>query len=271
MTGKEIQKAPSEESLAALRAMFPKDAGFERKSFSRLGLTSQDETEGKGKTLKVVAEAGSFFIERASKELHETTGKKKWLKTELGTSIEGIIIFNRKQLSYYNSNDETYSSTPIYDNDDEVIPLFCSGAEIAKGTPKELQALYPAQTRTGKPSSALKDNSIVYVLYENELFQMNLHGTSMYAYKTFKRATHPGVNEFMTHFSSEPKSMGSTEWNQMTFKTIRPLTADEVENSLSLASDMTQAIKEEKAFFANRNGGLAKDDFAQFNDAYSLT
>jgi hypothetical protein len=264
MSEKQIQKTPSEESLAALRSMFPKEAGFERRSFSRLALTSQDKTEGKGKSMKVIAEAGMFYIETPSDELDEVTGKKKWIKNELGTSIEGIIVFNRKQLSFYNSADESYTSSPIYDNDDEVIPLFCSGAEIAKGTPKELQALYPAQTRTGKSSSALKDNVIMYVLYEDELYQMNLHGSSMYAYKTFKRSTRPGVNEYLVRFSSEPKTMGSTEWNQITFSTVRPLNADEVEKTVVLATDLITAISEEKEFFANRNA--AKVEFDTFND-----
>ena len=254
---KEIQAAPSVESLEALRSMFPTEPGFTRRSFSRLALVSQDKTEGKGKAMKVIAEAGTFFIERESGEVDPDTGKKVWTKEELGTSIEGVVVFNRKQLSFFDSGDETYTSSPIYDTDDEVVPLFKSGAEIARGIPKDLQALYPAVTRKGKPSSDLKDNAIVYVLYEDELYQMNLHGTSMYAYRTYKRSTPQGINTVLTRFSSEPKEMGSTNWNQMTFTPVRSLTQPEVNDVLSRASELTNAIAEEKSFFASRNAEVS--------------
>ena len=250
---KEIQAAPSVESLEALRSMFPTEPGFTRRSFSRLALVSQDKTEGKGKAMKVIAEAGTFFIERESGEVDPDTGKKVWTKEEIGTVIEGIIVFNRKQLSFYNSGDETYTSSPVYDTDDEIIPIFKSGAEVARGTPKDLQALYPAVTRKGKPSSDLKDNAIVYVLYKGEMYQMNLHGTSMYSYKTYKQSNKQGINTVLTRFSSEPQESGSTEWNMMTFTPVRSLTQPEVNDVIARALEFTAAIREEKDFFASRN------------------
>src|SRR3990167_7848291 len=168
-----------EETIIELKSNFPIDPSFERISLPRLAFKSQDMTEGKGKQMKVVQEAGTFITERQSKEINEETGKPVWEKTEIGKEVEGVIVYQRKQLSYYDDSSETYTSSPIYDTDDQIIPLWCNGAEIDSGTSKELKARseYATTTLKGKPSSKLKDNRILYVLVDDELFQLNLHGS----------------------------------------------------------------------------------------------
>ena len=252
-----VASLPSAETLARLNASFPREQGFERRQFPRLSLTSQDKTEGKGKAMVVIEEAGTFFTEHQDEIENPKTGKKEWTKNEVGTSFEGVIAYNRKQLRYFDSSTSLYTSSPIYDNDEDVLPLFCSGAEIERGTPAELQALYPGLSLKGKPKSKLEENKVLNVLYKDELYQMTIRGTSMYAYKDYARKTRPSVNAYMTSFSSEPKQQGSTEWNQMTFSTVRALDASEALQMLDIADELRDAITQEKSFFAEKENTLS--------------
>src|SRR3990167_9990097 len=162
---KEITTVISEQTLTELKAQFPTDTGFVRAILPRIGMRSQDVTEGKGKETKVVAEAGTFFIDEQTDE--EKDGKKIWAKEELGNSIEGTIIYQRKQLRYYDESTEEYTSSPIYDEDTEIVPLFCNKKEVDRGTPAELKAREKYQVvKDGKTKSKLEDNKILYMLYD---------------------------------------------------------------------------------------------------------
>jgi len=253
----------SEEQLALLRGEFPQEQGYKRNILPKLGMFSQDQMEGKGKSMKVVTEAGTFYIEHETEDLDEN-GKKIWVKDEIGTEIEASIIFSRKQLKYYNENDETFTSSAIYDNDDEVISLWCSKAEIAKGTPAELKARPEYEfEEDGKKKSRLKDNRILYVLYEGELYQMNIGGSSMYSWMTFLRKIGSPTSSLLK-LSSEPKEKGKIAWNQMVFEVVRSINSDEANKVIELITDLKNGILAEKSFFASQVSTGEKSNIDKF-------
>lgn len=262
-----IVKAASEETLAALAQQFPTEPGFSSVSFPRLGLVSQDITEafknpktGK-KEIRVITEGGTFYLEKETGEeedvLDEKTGKKTgtkkvWERIELGENVEGIIAFQRKQLKYFDKDTETYTSSTVYDNDDEVVKLFCAGAQVDEGTPAELKVKYPGVTKAGKPKSDLEDHRIVYVLHDGEFYQMNLRGTSMYAYMTYCRKTQPGPNAVVTTFGSEYKESGTINWNQMTFEAGRSINDEEAQQIGEFIKEMHEITQMRKQATAQR-------------------
>ncbi len=135
-------------------------------------------------------------------------------------------------MSYYDGDTQLYTSSPIYDTDDEIIPLFSNKKEVDRGTPAELKGREDyAFEKDGKKKSKLEDNKILYVLYNDDIYQLNLRGTSMYAFMTYAKKTLPP--SVVTSFGSEPKEKGSIEWNQMTFNNVRDLDTTEVDMVLS--------------------------------------
>lgn len=253
---------PSDEQLAALKQKFPVDAGMTRVQLPRLGMYSQDKTEEardpktKKKVLNVIAEAGTFYTEREGTE--EVDGKKLWVKDEIGTAIEGVILYQRKQLSFFDG--EKFTNSPIYDEDSEIVPLFLSKAEVDRGTPAELKSRKQYQiVKNGKKQSALEDNKILYILYEGEVYQMSLRGTSMYSFKTYARNTE-NVPAVMTLMDSKHMEKGDIEWNQMTFEVSRQLGHEEVTDVLAKIEDIEDGIASSKEFFANKSDA---DDEAQ--------
>lgn len=251
-----ITAVASEEALAELRSSFPVEQGFQRVLLPRLGMVSQDQTEGKGKAMKVVTEAGTFFIESQTDEEDEN-GKKKWVRTEIGNQIEGIIIFQRKQLRYYDETTETYTSSAVYDTDDEIVPIFCNKAEIARGLPVELKARPEYQfEKDGKIKSKLEDNRILYIIYEDNVYQMNLRGSSMYSWMSYGRKVLPPA--VLTDMTSEPMEKGSIAWNKMVFTNLRNLNAKEVAMVQEKVNEIKEGVKQEKNFYASMQSGVAK-------------
>lgn len=248
MAKKELATQPSSEALEALRAQFPQEEGFERTIFPRLGFKSQDVMEGKGKNMKVVVEAGTFFDERPTDEINEETGNNVWGKTEIGKELEGVVIYRRRQLSMYEN--EEYTSSPIYETKEDIVPIFCNKKEIARGTEEELKKKYD-----------LKNNVILYVVRdinaeEPEVMQLNLRGTSMYAYNDYARKNI--VPSLLTAFGSEECEKGSTQWNKITYTPVRNLSADEVNTVLSLITDIRGGIAAQQEYFASLD--TKKDD-----------
>lgn len=274
--GKEVMVPMTDEQKAQMQQDYPQEAGMQRIMLPRFGLVSQDITEEvkdpktKKKTINVLSEAGTFFTEKQGEEEEtvEVDGKdvkrKKWDRTELGTEAEGTIIYQRKQLKYYDESTEEYTSSPIYDTDDEEIPLFLNKKEIKRGTPAQLKTLYPGTNQAGKAISKLEDNRILYILIDGEVYQCNLRGSSMYSFFTYGRKTL--VPSVLTKFGSEPKEKGSINWNMMTFETVRELTKDEADAVLEKVGEIKQGIAAEKAFYANQAGtaqveGESDEDF----------
>jgi hypothetical protein len=166
------------------------------------------------------------------------------MKMERKSELNGIILYHRYQLSYYDEDTELYSSTPVYDNQDEVLPLFCDKKQVAKGTPAELKALYKFVDKDGKEKSKLKDNRIVYVLMNGELYQLNLHGSSMYSFLKYVRSVNPP--SVLTTFNSELQEKGKIKWNMMTFKATRNINPEELAIVLEQIKNIKMAIQLEK-------------------------
>jgi hypothetical protein len=258
-----LMKAPDAALLALLTSEFPTEPTYQRELLPRLVLVSQDITEevkvAGRKQINVITEAGTFVIEKQLKNdddtfaVDEETGKQIWDKTEIGDEIEGVIIFERKQLRYFDEATGDYTSSPVYDTADEIVPLFRNKAEVDRGTPAELQAKYPGLTAKGKPKSNLEENRILYVLYEGEVYQMNLRGTSMFSYMDYKRKTRPAVPAVVTHFTSVQQENGSTSWNKMMFDAVRPLNIDEVKDIIGKVNEIKESIADVKEFFAEKN------------------
>lgn len=251
-----LVSAPSTAILEALRNEFPVEQGYTQNQLPRIGMFSQDVTEGKGKAMKVVTEAGTFFIDRESEEPGKD-GKKEWNKEEIGDSIEAIVVFQRRQLRHYNESTEEYTSSPVFDFAEDEVPLFLNKKEVARGTAAELKALPQFQfTKDGKTRSSLEDNKILYVLYEGELFQMNLRGSSMFSYKTYAKSVLPPA--VLTKFTSEYCEKGDISWNKMLFEAVRDLNAKEVEEVMSHMAEIKESIKSQKEFFATQNSASDK-------------
>ena len=242
----------SEEMMAQLRGEFPTENSYTRILLPRFGMVSQDVTEGKGKAMKVVTEAGTFFFETQTGEPDEK-GNKTWEREELGTEVEGTVLYQRKQLKYYDKSTEKFTNSVPYDSEDEEVPLFCDRKEVDRGTPAELKARKEyagISEKTGKPKSNLEETRILFVLIKGEVYQLNLRGSSMYAWMTFARKAIPP--SLLISFGSEPKEAGSNNWNQMTFTPVRTLNADEGATVLEKVAEIKLGIEAEKAFFATQ-------------------
>jgi len=252
--GKELANVVSEETLVAMQEAYPVEQGGQRIILPRLGMISQDVTEevknaktGK-KEIKLVTEAGTFYTEKPTEEVDDN-GKKVYTREELGSEVEGIVLFQRKQLKLYDAKTEIYTSSPVYDKDDEIVPIFCNKEEVGRGTPKELQAKYMfTDENTGKERSKLEVNRILYVQMGDEIYQMNLRGTSMFAFLTYARKVLPP--SVVTTFSSEPKEKGKINWNQMTFDVKRKLSEKEAQEILQKVGEIKRAVDVERAQYA---------------------
>ena len=275
-----LAKAPDASSLQALAETVEVDPGFTRIMLPRLVFKAQDKFEGKGKNAKLVVAGGTFIAEHETDEINPDTGYKTWDSKEIGKtakgddypSIKGVIIFERKQLSYYDETTEEYTSSPIYDKVDEVVPLFCAKKEVHRGTAEELRKFYEYKDKDGKTKTNLKDNRILYVMLDGmdgELMQLNLHGSSMFSFIGYKRNTlAPSV---VTEMSSEFMEKGSIEWNKMTFKAERTLDQGEVDQVLAKIGEIKQSIVDEKAFFANQDTSTSGEKEESDDDDFLTT
>jgi len=255
---KEIAKAISAEELAMLKDSYPVEQGLSRIMLPRLEFVSQDQKEGKGKSMKVTVEAGTFFTSNQSDEVDED-GKKVWEKDEIGKEVKVIILYERKQLKFYDG--EGYVSSPIYDTDDQVIPLFKDKAEIDRGTPAELKARpqYQGKSAKGKDISKLEENKVLYVLYKDELYQLSIRGTSMYAFRDYKKTVTP--NAVVTTLNSVPKENGSTAWNQITYTEDRIINGTELPLVMESIAKIKTAVEMEKAYYGEKAPSQADKDF----------
>lgn len=244
----EVATVASQNVMNQLSASYPVEQAGLSIILPRLGMVSQDVTEKNGKTIKVVTEAGTFYIEKQGEDTDEE-GKQKWEREEIGTELEGIIFFKRHQLKLYDEATESFISSPIYDNADEVIPLFQDKKQIAKGTPAELKAIYQYTDQdTGKIKSKLEDNRILYVLVNEVMHQLNLRGSSMYSFLNYEKTV--PVPTVVTHFSSTSEKKGKIEWNKMKFDIVRKISDEEGKTLLHEQNRLKKAIEISKASFS---------------------
>ncbi len=258
---KAVAVAASEEVLAQLGSAYATEEGGKGVYLPRLGMFSQDKTEetgkGKDKKIKVIAAAGEFFIERQTEEVGED-GKKVWAREELGSTIQGVIFYKRHQLRMYDEDTKEYTSSPVYDTKDEVLPLWCNKKEVARGTPAELQEKFMIVNKKGKKVSALEDNRILYVLIDGEAYQLNLRGSSMYSLLSYEKGVQPPT--VITEFSSEAMENGDISWNKMMFKAVRKLTGKEAAEVAEFQGKTSEAIRLSKESYAKADESDAKAD-----------
>lgn len=246
----ELSTTISAEQLAELKALNPQGDSFQRINVPRLGMLAKDLTEetgtGKSKKIDVIQPAGAFYIER---ETTNEDGERVWEKEFIdGETIDVLVAFNRKQLSMWDDGAKVFTNSPIYDEDTQVIPLWEGGKEIAKATPKELQEMYPALTAKGKPTSKLKEVKILYVIYKDEVYQMNLSQSSKYEFLTYVKGVHPST--VVTVIGSKEQTHGSNTYNVMTFKNAGTVNMEQYEAIKSTATMIKEAIEAEKAYYA---------------------
>lgn len=250
---KELVTQASEEQLAELRALYPQEDTYQKIQVPRLGMLAKDVIEeegtGKAKTMKVVNAMGEFYIE---KEATNDDGEKVWLKTFVeGDTIDVQIVYNRKQLSMWDDGQGMYTNTPIYDSNDEVLPLWEGGKEIARDTPEKLQARYPALTQKGKPSSKLKEIKILYVIYEGETYQVNLSQSSKWEFLTYSKKTNPAT--VVTTIGSTEETNGTNTYRKMSFVAKSLLSTEQAAKVIEAANMIRSSIESEKAYYGKFN------------------
>lgn len=236
----------SEEQLAILNQNYPVSDDNSRQSLPRLGLLSKDLVEesgtGKNKKITVLQAAGTFYTEKDLGEVDEN-GKKVWTREYIESeNINVIIVFHRRQLRKYDSSLNKFISSPVFDNDQQVIPLYLDKQVIKRGTQAELQALYPALTQKGKPTSDLKEETILYVLYNDELYQFNLSQSSKWAFKDYKKSVNPST--VVTTLGSIEETFGTNTYRKITFKNhsmITPSDFDLVVEGQTLLKEQVEA------------------------------
>ena len=241
----QVSTVLTDEQRALLGQLTPQEQGFTRISLPRLGMYSQDKFEGKGKSAVLVKEAGMFYT-----EVPPTEKDGEWTKVEIGTSMEGIILYHRKQLSYYDEASQKYTSSPVYDTDNDVVPLFFDKKEIHRGTPAELKAKYAfTDPKDGKVKSNLKDIRVLYILKDGKVWQLSVQVSAMWSFS--KHAKSCLVSSVLTKFSSTSEENGAIAWNQMSFDAVREITPEEASVVIDNLQKITIAIASEKAYFAS--------------------
>lgn len=259
----ELVSTLSEEARALANASFPKDPGYARVSIPRINFVSQDKTETvvnpktKKKEVKLVAEAGTFSRSVPTDVINEDTGKKEWEQQEIGIAMQAIVIFARKQLRHYDG--ASWINSSMYDDESDIIPLFKDGAEIARGTAKELQAMpeFDGTDRAGKPKSKLEENKVIFLMFKLDedsdyaLHQLTVRGSSMFSFKDYTKKVTPST--VLTEMSSVGEKNGAIEWNKITFKAVRELSQDEFDTFVAPnVASMQEDINRSKEFFAKK-------------------
>jgi hypothetical protein len=243
----------SDEQLAILDESFPVgDESENRLALPRFAMKSKDLTEekgtGKNKTIKVVVPAGTFYSEKDEGEVDEETGKKKWTKDFIEEEeIDAIICFYRKQLKKYDSSLKKWISSSVYDEATQSIPLYLDKQVIKKGTAKELQACYPALTQKGKPTSDLKEYTLLFIFYKGERYQMELSQSSKWAFKDYKNIVNP--SKVVTVLGSIEETFGTNTYKKTTFTKKRNLTQEELDQVIEFQRVLEEKVTSDAQYF----------------------
>lgn len=246
MSKKENELVPlSEEQLAFLNESYPASDDSQRLSLPKFGMLAKDLVEeigtGKNKKINVIQASGTFYTERDNGEKNKE-GKSVWTNDYIDSeTVEVQVIYHRYQLRYFDKSLNKFISTPIYDNPDQILPLYLDKKIIKTGTEKELQALYPKLTAKGKPSSDLKKLTILYVVYKGELYQFGLSTSSGWEFSNYKKKVNPST--VITTLSSTEETFGVNTFRKTLFDVARPISADE----FTAVKDGVEAIKTQVA------------------------
>lgn len=268
-----VMVAPTEAQLAELGGAVEQEAGFERLHLPRIGFAAKDKTEavgtGKKKTINLLMAAGTYFYEREGDEVvtrEDGSEGKVWEREEIDEEnpIEGILVFKRKQLRYFDEPNNKFISSSIFGGEDDedpkkdIISLFKDGKKIDSGTVAELQKKYPHKlSKKNKPIPQLAIESICYVLVDGELYQMNIKGSSLWALRDYTKKVKAAT--VITRFGSKANVVGDNEFNSMTFTPVRPLNLEEVELAIETLRMIRKGINDEKAYFAGQNNDSEVD------------
>jgi len=250
----------TEKQIATLNEAFPITGETNRISLPRFGMLSKDITEvsgtGKNKKVKIIESAGTFFTESDEGEVNDE-GKKIWTKKFIeGETVDVIITYHRRQLRMYDSSLEKFYSTPVYDNATQVLPLYLDKQVVMSGTQAELQAKFPTLTLKGKASSKLKEETILYVLYEKELYQMNLSQSSKWVFKDYAKKVNPST--VLTTLGSVEETFGDNTFSKVTFTNKCLIDGDQFEKVSESQDTLKEVVaSDEKLFLAS--GETAQD------------
>ena len=259
-------KELTSEQLAVLNDAYPVSDEQARQSYPRFGMISKDITEvtgtGKTKKIKVIQPAGTFFTEKDEGEVDEETGKKIWTRKYIeDEKVKVIIAFHRRQLRMFDASLEKFYSTPIFDNASQSVPLYLDKQVVKRGTQAELQAMWPSLTQKGKPSSKLKEETILYVLYEGELYQCNLSQSSKWEFKSYARGLNPST--VITEIGSKEETFGENTYRKMVFKNKRMIDVEEFESVNESQSKLKESVISDEKYFLSeaKSTSKADDDF----------
>jgi hypothetical protein len=241
----------TEEQLAILNEQYPASEDTARLQLPRFGMLSKDivEEEGKGKNkvTKVVQPAGTFYTEKDMGEKTED-GKAKWTKTFIeGETVDIIIAFHRRQLRMFDASLEKFYSTPIFDTSEQVVPLYLDKQVVKRGTQTELQAMFPAITQKGKPTSKLKEDTILFILYKNELYQCNLSQSSKWEFKSYKQKLNPST--VITTLGSTEETFGTNTYRKMGFTMKSQISSADFDTVIEAQSLLKEQVANDAQFF----------------------
>lgn len=271
MSKKETALALTEEQRALLDESYPVSEESNRLTLPRFGMLAKDieEVTGSGKTKKIniLQPAGTFFTEKDEGETSEE-GKKIWTKTFLeDETVDVTIVYHRYQLRKFDSSLEKFISSPIYDNAEQIIPLYLDKQVIKRGTEADLQKLYPALTQKGKPTSDLKKEVILYVLFNGELHQLNLSQSSKWEFMSYKRKVNPST--VITTLSSTEETFGKNTYRKMMFDIARPVNSTEFDTVFENQSKVKETVESDARFLLTSGENNQKEIDAEkvFQDA----
>ena len=239
---KEIQISEGS-ALEALRASYPQHAedNYVKNNLPQIRFKAKAVLDDDD---KVVTKAGTFVTVVRSEE--KVDDKYEYTENVLGADITVDVLYERYKLNYYNSGDNAYVSSPVFDNKEEVVKLFSGGKEIASGTVAELQGQYLIE-KDGKKKSELQLLKVLYVLYNGDVHEMTLSLGNGYAWRKYKQETMVPVVH--TKIASKKTEHGGNKYNEMTFTAGEYLTEEEAVRNLAIVEDIRKGIAEEKAFY----------------------
>jgi hypothetical protein len=268
--GKEMVVKDAELDLA-LAQNIPVEPGYQEVQFPRINFLSKDITEKvknkkSGKTeINIICEAGTFILEVYNKEA------KEFEKSELGKTIDVEFAYERKQLKFYDKDANTYVSSPIYDTDEDVIPLFKQKKVIARGTATQLRnkVEFIEIGADGKKKFKLEEQKVLFVRYEGEVHQLTIRGSSSWNFSKYKKEVN--IATVVTTLDSEEAQTGDNNYNKMTFTIARELSTAEKKEILALQTEIKEGIAEKNAYFAKFVVGDEEGDVDESEDDEDAT
>lgn len=263
----------SAEQLAILDQSYPVSTDDSNSlKLPRFGMLSKDLTEttgtGKNKKIEIVQASGTFFTETDEGEVNEETGKKVWTKKYLeGDKHDVVIVYHRRQLRMFDASLEKFYSTQIFDNPEQVISLYLDKAVVKKGTQKQLQDMFPTLTLKGKPSSKLKEETILFVLVDGVLHQCNLSQTSKWEFLSYKKGINP--SSVITTLSSKEETFGDNTFRKMTFTKKRSINGGEFDTVVESQKILKERVEADARFFLPEVSVAEDKDLNEFDKVSS--